>query len=115
MDSRLSKYTLDELAERVEGGGDSSAQKAEPILIAKALVELQQSITTLQKQIPQTGSEIRSTIGRVSEELSETVRGLRTEMQAYSASNDKYATAMKWLTVGLVVVGVGQVIVTLIK
>ena len=111
----LSKYKLDELAKRVEGGSDSDGQKAEPILIAKVMVELQNSIITLQQQIPMTGSEIRTTISRATDKLSESVDKLREEIHEYSKSSDRYATAMKWLTFALVAVGMAQMVVYLIK
>lgn len=115
MPNSLSKYNIDDLAERVESGGDSDGQKAEPILIAKSMIELQNSIIALQQQIPITGSEIRGTIRSATEELSKTVDKLNDEIKEYSKASDRYAKAMRWLTFGLVMVGILQVVIAIIK
>lgn len=115
MEIPLLKYNLDQLAQRVEGGSDSDGQKAEPILIAKAMTELQNSITALHNQIPLTGVEIRMTISKATDKLSGSVDKLRDEIQVYSKSSDRYANAMKWLTFALVAVGILQIVVSFIK
>lgn len=115
MEAPLSKYTIDQLAIRVEGGIDSDGLKAEPILIAKSMIELQRAVVALKDQIPLTGVEIRMTISRAAERLSESVNNLGQEIKNYSKSSDKYANAMKWLTVALVAVGLLQVVVLFIN
>ena len=115
METPLSKYDLDKLAQRVEGGSDSDGQKAEPILIAKAMTELQNAITALHNQIPLTGVEIRTTISRATDKLAGSVDKLHDEIQVYSKSSDRYANAMKWLTFALVAVGIIQVVISFIK
>lgn len=94
MTNDLSNYTLDELAKRVEKGGDSPAQKAEPILIAKSLIELKNSME------------------KSSGVMSESAQVLREEFQRFSKSNNRHANAMKWLTAGIVFLGIIQIIIT---
>lgn len=110
MADNLSNYNLENLAKRVEGGSDSDGQKAEPILIAKSMIELQNSIIALQRQIPMTGSEIRTTMDRSIGKLSNSINELKEEIKKYSESSNKHATAIKLLTGGLVFVGLLQLI-----
>lgn len=70
MTNELSKYSLDKLAQRVEDGSDSDGQKAQPILIAKAMLELQISIKDLQKQISLASVGIKGTVNNASKNLS---------------------------------------------
>lgn len=86
MTKKLSEYTVDELAGQVEGGNDSTGQKAMPLLIAK---------TTL--------------------ELSHSVDSLRGVVEGYSRSSDKSSNIMKWLTVVLAIATVANVVVFIIK
>lgn len=111
MNDGLSKYNLDELANRVEGGSDSSAQKAEPILMAKSMVVLKTAVKDLQLQIIELGKYLGSTLRDNKKSMDE----LNGSIDKYSKSSDKHAKALNWLTTGLVIVGVTQIIVSIIN
>lgn len=115
MADRLEKYTLGKLAERVESGGDSDAQKAEPILIAKSMIELTGQLEILQKQLQATGKDIREIIGYRVESLTKSIDNLRDVFVKYSDSGDKYGLAMKRLTYALVFFTAVQAIGVLIS
>ncbi len=108
MGDKLANYDLDQLAVRVEGGSDSDGQKAEPILVAKAMVGLQSSVKDLQLQIIEAGKGIRTTF-RIS------LDRLEKQIEKYSESSSKQAEALKRLTLALVVVGFLQVIVGVLQ
>lgn len=97
MTNNLLNYDIDELAKRVEKGQDSSGQKAEPILIAKSLIELKYSTEKL------------------SGVMSESAMVLKEEFERFSKSNNKHANSIRWLTVGIVIVGILQIILYLIQ
>src|SRR3989344_9510848 len=118
MDIGLSRYTLDELAQRVEGGDNTSAQKAESLLAAKSLIELNNTLFLFRTQMAEVANHLQRTIENASErmvrpmdELNQGIQNLNQEISKYSKSSDRSAVAMKWLTFGLFFVGAAQVVV----
>ena len=95
--AKLSEYNIDDLTGRVEDGGDSSGQKAMPILLAKSMLDLQKSVVN------------------VSNNLCFAITGLKSEIRKSRKSNDNYSRSMKWLTGALVFVGVVQIFVAIFK
>jgi|GEM_PF-2792352 len=85
------------------------------IAISRELTELRLSLDNLSKQIPVTGTDIRSTISQNTEALTGSVNNLVKEIKTYSTSSDKHAKAITRLTFGLVFVGLLQAIIFLIK
>ena len=81
----LQKYSIDELANRIEKGSDRApSYKAEPLLIAKALSELQSSITNLQGQISATSIEIRTNLSKNAEKITKSMDSLKHEIKTFS-------------------------------
>lgn len=122
MDRGLSKYTIDELAQRVEDGDSTSAQKAESLLVAKSLIELNNTLFLLRTQMTQVANNVQRTIENASEkilrpmdELSQGIQNLNSEIYKYSKTSDRSAKAMKWLTFGLFFVGIAQVVVSVLQ
>ena len=115
MNTGLQKYSINELAERVEGGADTGAQKAESILIAKTMVELANGMEVLQAQLAATGKDIRQIIGYKVEELTKSIDAFKAVIVDYSRSSDKYANAMAWFTGGLFFIGAVQLFIAIFK
>lgn len=112
--SNLEGYIADELAKRVEEGSDSSGQKAESILIAKALFELRESVTGLKTQIPITSSDIKINLSKNAEKITESMDALKKEINTFSLSSGQQAKTLNFWTKGLVFVTVALVTVTAI-
>ena len=98
----------DDLINWSNPGNQDKINIALGLLSAEKTEKLTEAITTLQKQIPQSICELRGTISNNTDKIIESNKTLST-------SNEKYAKAMKWLTCGLVAVGVLQVIIQMIK
>ena len=105
----LSEWNIDELAKLVASGADTSAQKAQPLLIAKAMVELAGNVRALQEQIPQTIGNGADHMIKKLDELNDTLVNLKGEINGYSVSSSRHAFAIEILTAGLVLVGFLQI------
>jgi len=114
LNDSLSKYSIDSSLEDIIDGIQSegyknglNAQEQEifqnflsGLLSLKSGKDLRDAILTLQKQIPLTGGEIRGTIGRSSEKLSESVDNLKAEIGEFVKSNNESTTALnRWTKV----------------
>lgn len=109
--NNLSNYNLDDLADKIEQSGNLGAGlKEQSIIIAKAMIELKIAIRNLQLQVLETSKNIRSSIKYSGEQLSASVNKFSSNVEKYSASSDKYYKAIIWLTLGLVLVGIANVI-----
>jgi hypothetical protein len=60
--------------------------------------ELINAIITLQKQIPMTGIEIRSTIGRSSDELSLSINDFKKVIEKFSSVSSESSKALNFWT-----------------
>jgi len=110
----LKDYNIDNLVNRVEGGSDSDGQKAEPILIAKSLLELQESITLLHKQIPLTAVEIKVNLSKNTEKITESMDALKKAINDSSIASSRQAGILNFWTKGLVFATIVLVLVTAI-
>jgi len=86
---------------------ENQLQAAIGKLSADRSKELTDAIRNLHHQIPITISELRETIRTNSDKMI-------ASNERLSDSNESYAKWMKWLTIGLVLVGATQVIVSVI-
>lgn len=88
-------------------GQDNQLKAAIGQLTADRTRELTKSLQTLQQQFPATICDLRETISNNTEKII-------ISNKLLSKSNDSYARWMKWLTFGLVLTGLAQVIVALL-
>ena len=93
------------IKELKEADAGAQAEKKAGIAISLSNLDLAESIQLLHLQIVSISKEIRATIKMSTDQMIESNKQL-------SASNDRHAVAMKWLTAGLIFVGLLQVIVT---
>lgn len=89
-------------------GEDNKLRATVGKLSAERSKELTNAISTLQKQIPVSISDLRSTISNNADKIIQSNEKL-------SRSNENYAKWMKWLTFGLFAVGITQAIISLWK
>lgn len=89
-------------------GEDNKLHSVIGKLSADRSTELAGAIKGLHQQIPITISELRQTISSNTDKVIESNERL-------SKSNEDYAKWMKWLTFGLVAVGILQIIITYLK
>ena len=91
-----------------ETGEDNKLRAAIGKLSADRSQELTNVLKALHQQIPMTVSELRSTISRNTDKMIESNERL-------SKSNEAYAKWMKWLTFGLLAIGLAQVVISFFK
>ena len=89
-------------------GEDNKLRAAVGKLSAERSKELTNAISTLQKQIPASINDLRSTISNNADKIIQSNEKL-------SRSNESHAKWMKWLTFGLFTVGIVQVVISLKK
>ena len=99
---------LDTYISGTQTGEDNKLRATIGKLSAERSKELSDTILVLQKQIPVSISDLRSTISNNADKIIQSNEKL-------SRSNENYAKWMKWLTFGLFAVGIAQVIVSLGK
>lgn len=90
-----------------QNGEDNKLRAAVGKLAADRSKELTDAIRLLHQQVPITISELRATIRQSAD-------AMIASNERLSRSNEAYSKWIKWLTVGLVLVGVAQVIVAFI-
>ena len=91
-----------------ESDGGALSHKPTGVAESLSLLNVAESLQLLQLQIVEVSKENRTAIHSA-------VDKLITSNTKLSESNDRYAKAMKWLTGGLVIVGIAQVIVSWLK
>lgn len=101
----------DILKEYIEGrqtGEDNKLRAAVGQLGANRSKELADAVLLLQNQLPMTIQELRQTIGGSVDRIIESNENL-------SKSNESHTSWIKWLTLALVLVGIAQIVVSILQ
>ena len=91
-----------------ETGQDNKLKAAIGKLTADRMQELSQSIQTLKNQIPLSVLDLRQTISQNTDKMI-------ASNEKLSESNEYYAKWMKWLTFGLVITSIVQILIIIFK